>query len=166
MTSTSNSGGVWLRPISVDDASAITRLLAGDTELALQTATIPIPYTIDTAHNFLSRADPNQIFSIIAQDELVGAIGMKECEPVEIGYWIGRVHWRRGYATAAVALLMKEARCRGIIRLAAEVFPDNTASMHVLEKSGFISQGEVWRDLPERGGLRRLIRFEVNNLAG
>jgi RimJ/RimL family protein N-acetyltransferase len=160
-TSVNESVPVGLRGISRNDDVDITRLLEGDTELALCTATMPIPYTIESARAFLSTADPQQIFAIIAGDELVGMIGMvPNHEPIEIGYWIGRIHWGRGYATSAVRLLMQEARRRGISRLIADVFPGNFGSMRVLEKSGFVRECEVERDLPQRGGLRRLIRFQ------
>jgi [ribosomal protein S5]-alanine N-acetyltransferase len=153
---------VRLRGISRDDALAITRLLEGDTELALRTATMPIPYTLEDAHTFLSTADPREVFAIVVGDDLVGTIGMIGTdEPVEIGYWIGRIFWGRGYATSAVGQLIEEARRRGISHLVADAFPDNIASMRVLEKSGFIRRGEVERDFPKRGGLRRLIHFEL-----
>ena len=151
---------VQLRPISIDDAQAITRLLAGDTELALQTATIPIPYTIHDARAFLQRADPLQNFAIIAGEELVGGCGFKQ-EPgdIEIGYWVGRPYWGRGYASAAAQLLIEEARRRGVERLYAEVFLENPASMRVLEKAGFVPEGEVERVILQRGGRRRIVRF-------
>lgn len=155
-----HSGLIRLRPISRNDASAITRLLAGDTELALQTATFPIPYTLADAYAFIERADPDQNFAIVAGDELVGGCGFKEEHgDVEIGYWIGRIHWGRGYATAAAELLAEEARRRGLRHVYAEVYVENPASMRVLEKAGFVREGEVERDIPQRGGLRRIVRF-------
>jgi RimJ/RimL family protein N-acetyltransferase len=152
---------VCLRRISMEDAPAITGLLAGDTELALRTATIPIPYLIEDARAFLSTADPEQVFAVMAGDVLTGMIGMLDGADgeKEIGYWIGRIFWGRGYASSAVRLLVEEAQRRGISRLHAYVFPDNPASMRVLEKNGFVRTGEVERDLPKRGGMRRLIEF-------
>jgi [ribosomal protein S5]-alanine N-acetyltransferase len=153
---------IQLRPISLEDDRAITRLLRGDTELALRTAAIPIPYTIEHARAFLRAADPRQVFAIMAGTEFVGAIGFKSgSESIEIGYWIGRPYWGRGYATRAVRLLIEEAQRRGIKRLQAEVFPENFGSMRVLEKCGFLRECKVERDLPQRGGLRRLIRFQL-----
>ncbi len=150
-----------LRGASPEDASAVCRLLAGDTELALATASIPIPYTIEDARSFLEIVDPSLTFAIEVKGELVGMIGMiVEGETVEVGYWIGRVFWGRGYATSALQLLMEEARKRKISRLAAEVFPDNARSKRVLEKNGFVLGGETERNLPMRGGLRRLLHFE------
>jgi RimJ/RimL family protein N-acetyltransferase len=153
---------VRLRCISNTDAEAITALLQGDVDLALQTASLPIPYTLEDARTFLSTADPRHVFAVIADDQLVGMAGMiGVAEPIEIGYWIGRKHWGKGYATCAVALLLQKARDRGASRIVAEVFPGNIASMRVLEKNGFRRRGEVVRDLPKRGGQRRLIHFET-----
>lgn len=144
----------------MEDAAAIAKLLEGDVDLALRTATIPIPYTIEDARAFLSTANRANVFAITADDELVGMTGIVPHEGgTEIGYWIGRRWWGRGYATCAVGLLVEEVHRRGISLLIAEVFPDNPASMRVLEKNGFVREGEVQRDLPKRGGVRRLIRF-------
>ena len=165
---------IRLRPLSAQDAESITSLLSGDVELALQTATIPIPYTLESAHTFLSSCDLNDNFAIVLEraerspsglgacsgDELVGGCGFKQEQTgIEIGYWIGRPYWGRGYATAAAELLIKEARRRGLERLYAEVFVENPASMRVLEKAGFARIGEAEHDFPQRGGRRRLFRF-------
>jgi RimJ/RimL family protein N-acetyltransferase len=151
---------VSLRGASLEDAPGVTRLLEGDIELALRTASIPIPYTIEVATEFLAKVDPQLVFAMVIANQLVGMVGMTGVEePVEIGYWVGRPYWGRGFATGAVALLTEEARRRGIRRLAANVFPDNVASARVLEKNGFALQGEVQRHLPMRGGFRTLIRY-------
>jgi RimJ/RimL family protein N-acetyltransferase len=153
---------IILRAVALDDAPAITRLLEGDSDLALKTATIPIPYHLEHAYTFLREADPERVFAIVSGSELVGVIGMMPAgESTEIGYWIGRGYWRRGYATRAIALLIEKAHGRGVYTLTADVFPNNPASMRALEKNGFVQVGNIHRDLPHRGGLRRLIRFQL-----
>ena len=153
---------VRLRGASPDDAESVTRLLEGDVELALQTASITIPYTIENARAFLNKADPLRTFAIVAGEELVGMVGLVGSgELCEIGYWIGRPYRRNGYATTAVGLLLEEMRACGITAFAAEVVPENAVSMRVLEKNGFARHSEVERDLPLRGGIRRLIRFQT-----
>lgn len=153
---------IILRALALDDAPAITRLLEGDTDLALKTATIPIPYHLEHAYTFLREADPERVFAIASGSELVGVVGMMPAgESTEIGYWIGRSYWGRGYATHAIALLIEKAHGRGVSTLTADVFPDNPASMRALEKNGFFQVGSIHRDLPHRGGLRRLIRFQL-----
>lgn len=148
---------VRLRSIVEDDAAAIAGLLAGDTELALATATIPIPYALADAQKFVDAANRKTVFAITVDDSLVGLTGIME--GFEIGYWIGRNYWGRGYATAAVAALLELARKEGVCHFAAEVFPDNYASMRVLERNGFVRSGEVERNLPQSGGIRKLIRY-------
>ena len=151
---------IKLRGVRADDANEVTLLLQGDTRLAWQTAAIPIPYTLASAHHFLSIANSQGISAITVSGELVGMAGLcSSGELAEIGYWVGRTHWGRGYATRAVSLLIAEARRRATSALIAEVFPENSASMRVLAKNGFERMGEVQRNLPERGDMHCLIRF-------
>lgn len=57
----------------------------------------------------------------------------------EVGYWLGRDHWGRGVATAALVAFLGEERTRP---LHAGVLPANGASLRVLEKAGFAVCGE------------------------
>jgi RimJ/RimL family protein N-acetyltransferase len=53
----------------------------------------------------------------------------------EVGYWIGREHWGRGIATAALAEFLRVVKERPLHAAAAK---DNAASIRVLEKCGFV----------------------------
>ena len=57
----------------------------------------------------------------------------------EVGYWLGREHWGRGVATAALRAFLGEERTRP---LHAGVLPANAGSLRVLEKCGFDVVGE------------------------
>jgi RimJ/RimL family protein N-acetyltransferase len=57
----------------------------------------------------------------------------------EVGYWLGRDHWGRGVATAALVAFLGEERTRP---LHAGVLPANVGSLRVLEKCGFAVCGE------------------------
>lgn len=62
-----------------------------------------------------------------------------------VGYWIGREHWGRGIATAALnQFLLLESR-----PLAAKVAKHNLASIRVLQKAGFTPSGEESFVLPD-----------------
>ena len=61
----------------------------------------------------------------------------------EVGYWIGQEHWGRGYATAALRLLLDEVPDRPMFARAAE---HNTRSRRVLERCGFVRVGETDAD--------------------
>jgi RimJ/RimL family protein N-acetyltransferase len=53
----------------------------------------------------------------------------------EVTYWISPDHWGKGLATQALRLLLREVTVRPIYGAAAA---DNVASIHVLEKCGFV----------------------------
>lgn len=60
----------------------------------------------------------------------------------EVGFALGRAHWRKGYATEAlVALLGHAFSDLALHRLEADVDPRNRASMRVLERLGFERDG-------------------------
>ena len=69
----------------------------------------------------------------------------------EVGYWIGRAFWGRGYATRALALLLDEVHDRPLV---AHVALDNIGSRRVLEHCGFAVVGEAE---PEKDGVREFI---------
>src|SRR5512133_1787481 len=67
----------------------------------------------------------------------------------EVGYVLGREHWRCGYMLEAmrafVAFAFEEV---GLRRLEAEINPRNTASAGLLERLGFVQEGllrERWQ---------------------
>jgi RimJ/RimL family protein N-acetyltransferase len=78
--------------------------------------------------------------TIVDGDLVVGNIGsfLGDGER-NIGYWIGRQYWGRGYATAAVAEFVAEVGARP---LHAHVAEHNVGSIRVLAKCGFIVVGE------------------------
>ena len=57
-------------------------------------------------------------------------------EDREVSYWLGRAHWGKGIATAALAELLREETRRPLFARAAA---DNVASLRVLEKCGFVA---------------------------
>lgn len=60
----------------------------------------------------------------------------------EVGYVLGRAHWRRGLMFEALTALLRYAFGEvGIRRLEAEVHPDNQGSNGVLQKCGFVREG-------------------------
>ena len=60
----------------------------------------------------------------------------------EIGYWLAEPFWGQGIATEAVRQLVEYTFYYfDIVRLYAEVFETNKASMRVLEKNGFYLEG-------------------------
>ncbi|MGA0602502.1 GNAT family N-acetyltransferase [Caulobacter sp. KR2-114] len=66
---------------------------------------------------------------------------------VEIGYATAPERRRAGHATAAIALLVGEARADpGLTVLTAETAAANQPSQRVLQASGFVADGRGWDD--------------------
>jgi [ribosomal protein S5]-alanine N-acetyltransferase len=60
----------------------------------------------------------------------------------ELGYMIGREHWRQGYAGEAQRRVVRFAfEELGLHRLEADTHPDNSASSRSLERLGFRREG-------------------------
>jgi RimJ/RimL family protein N-acetyltransferase len=63
---------------------------------------------------------------------------------LELGYWIARPYWGRGYATEAGRAVIDHARhSLRLPRLSAGHFIDNPASGRVLAKLGFRPIGRI-----------------------
>ena len=80
----------------------------------------------------------------------VGSIGLKNIDLINkkanLGYWIGEQYWGRGITTECVRLIIKYAFYSydlGLREIIAYVFPENKASIRVLEKNGMQKRGEV-----------------------
>lgn len=91
--------------------------------------------TFDT-HRASIRADPEVVWrAIVENGVLVGdAICFLHDGRREVGYRLGREHWGRGIATAALTAFLAELSERPLYAVVAN---DNGASRRVLEKCGF-----------------------------
>jgi len=133
-----------LRPGWAEDAPALAAAIA-DEMIVRNLATAPWPYSLRDAEAFLAQPrDPAMPSFLIFErtagpPNLVGSCGLgrRPSGAVEMGYWIARAHWGKGYATEASQALIEIARMLGFERLEGSHFTDNPASGRVLEKLGF-----------------------------
>jgi RimJ/RimL family protein N-acetyltransferase len=127
--------------------------LANDPDVARMTTSVPYPYRLADAEDFVARmlrADPEGDLPLLVEHREVGPVGMTgfhrtAASPwVEIGYWLGRTFRGRGLATEAVrgALGWADAAW-GKRAVVASHFADNAASARVLDKAGFLYTGDV-----------------------
>ena len=126
-----------------------------DLEVVRMLTGVPYPYAIEDAYGFIEAvgrkdADREQTFVMDHVDfGVIGVIGFHTdasdaASRPELGYWLGRTFWRRGFATeAACALLRWTAESWGRHAVSAGHFADNPASGEVLCKAGFLYTGEV-----------------------
>jgi RimJ/RimL family protein N-acetyltransferase len=139
-----------LRPGFPEDAPALAAAIA-DEAIVRNLATAPWPYRMRDAEAFLaSPRDPILPSFLILErtdssPQLVGSCGLgrRASGAVEMGYWIARPFWGRGFATEACQALVDIARTLGLPSLEGSHFIDNPASARVLEKLGFEPLGII-----------------------
>jgi RimJ/RimL family protein N-acetyltransferase len=84
--------------------------------------------------------DDTLIRTVVLDGEVAGhVLSFERDGRREVGYWIGRDHWGRGVATAALVAFLGEDEARP---LHAGVLLANVGSLRVLEKCGFAVVGE------------------------
>jgi len=110
----------------------------------------PHPYTEEHGKAWLEKvvdALPAINMAIEADGKMAGGIGLilngdVYIKSAEIGYWLGEQYWGKGIATEAVRQMTEYAFYYfDLVRLYAEVFETNKASMRVLEKNGYYLEG-------------------------
>ena len=145
-----------LRPIWPEDWQAVYGGIA-DEGVVRNLARAPWPYSKQDARDFASRPpaphEPRFLITTAHNGQVVGCIGLDAHDPdssgldypgaVEIGYWIAREHWGKGYATEAGRAVLSIARTLGFPRVYGSHFLDNPASGAVLQKLGFEPTGRV-----------------------
>jgi RimJ/RimL family protein N-acetyltransferase len=139
-----------LRPGFPEDAPALVSAIA-DQAIVRNLAHAPWPYRMRDAEAFLASPRDPVLPSLLIFErgatapQLAGACGLgrRPSGSVELGYWIARPFWGRGFATEACAAVIEIARALGILSLEGSHFTDNPASARVLEKLGFEPLGIV-----------------------
>ena len=152
-----------LRPHRPDDEDAVLRACQ-DPGIQRWIGTLPVPYTLADAREFVSRVAPAERaggtgipVAVEADGEFVGSAGVHLRRRVlgpEIGYWIAPWARRRGYAVEASRALAEWALGLGAPRVHLFADVDNVASQGVAERAGFTREGVVRSGLPYRDGSR------------
>jgi RimJ/RimL family protein N-acetyltransferase len=139
-----------LRPGFPEDAPALADAIS-DQAIVRNLAVVPWPYTMRDAEAFLASPRDPVLPSMLVFERTDGAprlagscgLGRRPSGAVEMGYWIARPFWGRGYATEACTALIAIARTLGLACVEGSHFIDNPASARVLEKLGFEPTGLV-----------------------
>ena len=141
-----------LRRFEHSDADEIQQL-AGAHEVAEMTLNIPHPYIDGMAEIWIEthqeefESGMGVVFAVVEQetDHLVGAVGLivtQRFNRADLGYWIGKPYWGRGYATEASREILRY----GFIdlklnKISATHMTRNPASGRVMEKIGMEKEG-------------------------
>ena len=94
-----------LRPLVAEDAGALTPLIA-DYEVSKWLTHAPHPYNLQDATSFLlSQTEAaGRVWAITSGETFLGVIGVQR----ELGYWLGRPHWRQGYMSEAARAVVQD----------------------------------------------------------
>jgi RimJ/RimL family protein N-acetyltransferase len=146
---------LFLRPFELEDAEELHRYW-GDPAAGRWGGPYPTPRTVAETRHYLEGILRGQLehglslWAVVEREsgELVGDCGLFLADDVgpdiELAYGIRPDRRRRGYATEAAAACLRVAfEELGLPRVVADLEdPGNVASMHVLEKVGFVRIGE------------------------
>lgn len=143
--------GVSVRPFRLSDLKPLVAAANNRQIWAGLRDMFPFPYTEQEGREWLRKVamqDPVYDFALDKDGVLVGTIGFTPYRDVhritlEVGYWVAEPWWGRGIATEALNVMSNWAfqTFPHVLRLQACVFPNNPASMRVLEKAGYTLEG-------------------------
>ena len=137
---------VRLRPWQWSDVSSMVRICNNIHVWNNLRDQMPWPYRQKDAEEWIRfnmQQHPPRNFCIEGDGAVAGGIGMVPQQDiykrnVEIGYYVAEEYWGNGYATEAVRQMVDHIfATTDCVRVYAEVFAHNLASMAVLRKNGF-----------------------------
>ena len=162
-----------LRSFTPEDAAELQRLI-NDPDMASTTDEIEYPYEDGTAEEWIQwcyeafekSERVNFAVTLRTDGTLIGKVGLTfrihlPYRDAELGYWIGKPYWNRGYATeAAKAVVAYGFRERDIELIYAYYFKRNPASGRVLKKIGMHFREYIPKD-PERDFFEDTIEYRL-----
>lgn len=159
------------RPLTLADAADVQRL-AGERDIADMTR-IPHPYEdgvaeewIRSTHEEFEKGEGATFAMTLREDgSLIGVIGLgvKDVHSTaELGYWVGKPYWNRGYCTEAARVVLAygfEELC--LNRIYAYHFKRNPASGRVMQKIGMQHEGNYPKEARKCGIFEDLVLYGI-----
>ena len=162
------TGRLILRAPRLGDVKAITAQ-ANDRRIAENTSSLPHPYRLADAQDFVARASnsANETIFVVTlrSGGVIGTCGLMTPadDNTEVGYWLGVKHWGKGYATEAARAVIDHAftdlDCEALQSTARVT---NPASRRVLEKCGFQWTGAGLRRVRALNSSVPVDRFQLD----
>lgn len=159
-----------LRSLTLEDATDVQRL-AGEYEVASTLSNMPHPYEdgmaeewIHSCYNKFEKDEAlNFAITLRTDKSLIGGIELRlnrKNESGELGYWIGKTYWNRGYCTeAAKAVVAYSFEVLKLNRIHAKHFKRNAASGRVLQKIGMRYEGCLRQHIKKRNNFEDFMRY-------
>lgn len=149
-----------LRPWSMDDLDSLVKNANNFNIAKFMTNGFPHPYNAENGKMFITFANQDATKHILAIDvagQAIGGIGIHlqtdiHCKNAELGYWLAEPFWGHGIITKAISQMVDFAfNTYNINRVFARPFGTNKASQRVLEKAGFVLEGQLEKVLFKNG---------------
>ena len=106
---------------------------------------MPYPYTYNDCVGYLKESNNNElVLNIFLDNQLIGGVGLHlhNDNYYELGYWLGKDYWGKGYATESSKYLLEYALKKSDSpKIKSGYFIDNLPSGNVLKKLGFKELG-------------------------
>lgn len=134
---------------------------------------IPFPYTREDAENWLQKCDAGiesgeaYRFSIREKEagKLIGIIGLhliKEHQKAELGYWLAKDFWGKGYLPEALkSVLQVGFNDLKLNKIYATHFLHNPASGKVMQKVGMKFEGVLKQEYLHQGKFLDVNRYAI-----
>ena len=151
---------IILREYCENDLEDLVTLANNDKVSRYLDLSFPHPYTHEAAAWWIEigcRAEGSAVKVIEWEGQFVGSVGTTAASGwrshiAEIGYWLGEPFWGKGIASQALDQMTKIAFTElEFQKLQASVLKPNVGSMKVLEKCGYILEGEMAREVCRDG---------------
>lgn len=151
-----------LSKVETEDIPTIVELME-EKSISDNTCHIPYPYSEKDAVFWLGLIkeglDKNNGFSFAIRNKdkkFLGAIGLHDrgSKTAEIGYWLGKPYWNKGFASEAAQEIIKFGfENLDFDKIIGIIFPFNPASGKVLEKVG-MQQEKILENQTEKNGVK------------
>ena len=140
-----------LRTIESKDIDSITKYCK-DRLVSRWLLRVPYPYKRKDAEDFIKRNRKKELkgearrFGIEIDGEIVGVCSLESIDlknkNAELGYWLGKPFWKKGYMTEAVKMVVEYGfKKMKLERIYASALDVNIGSQKVLKKLGFKKEG-------------------------
>ncbi|MDE0399558.1 MAG: GNAT family N-acetyltransferase [Candidatus Poribacteria bacterium] len=162
-----------LRSFTLEDAPDVQRS-AGDRDVSSTLTSVPYPYEDGMAEewfrfchdSFEKGKGVHFAIALITDKSFIGTIGLEQLdrkhEKGELGYWLGKPYWNRGYATeAARAVVAYGFEVLKLNRIYAYYYTRNPASGRVLEKIGMHTEGCLRQHIKKDGNFEDVIACSI-----
>jgi RimJ/RimL family protein N-acetyltransferase/mannose-6-phosphate isomerase-like protein (cupin superfamily) len=162
-----------LRPFNLSDAPLLQRL-AGDFSIADTTAAIPHPYPDGAAETWINTHKEefacNRMLALAVTIKetgvLAGCVSIMNIDSMsssgEIGYWIGKDFWGRGYCTEAASAIMKYGFEEiDLNRIQGKHLVRNPASGRVMQKLGMKKEGYLRQTFVKWGRYEDCVLYAI-----